>query len=36
MEQNDAIKFTEGYSSMILEAKEKLRKNQQQEQDLKH
>ena len=36
MEQNDAIKFTECYSSTILEAKEKLQKNQQQEQDLKY
>ena len=30
---NDAIKFIEDYGSMILEAKKKLQKNQQQEQD---
>ena len=34
--RNDAIKFIEDYGSMILEAKKKLQKNQQQEQDLKY
>ena len=31
--RNDAIKFFEGYSSMILEATKKLQKNQQQVKD---
>ena len=34
--RNDAIKFIEHYSSMILEAKKKLQKNQQQVKDLKY
>ena len=33
--RNDAIKFIEGYSSVIIEAKKKLQKNQQQVKDLK-
>ena len=33
--RNDAIKFIEGYSSIIIEAKKKLQKNQQQVKDLK-
>ena len=34
--RNDAIIFIEDYGSTILEAKKKLQKNQQQEQDLKY
>ena len=34
--RNDAIKFIEHYSSMILEAKKKLQRNQQQVKDLKY
>ena len=34
--RNDATEFIEGYSSMILKAKKKLQKNQQQQQDLKY
>ena len=34
--RNGAIEFIEGYSPMILEAKKRLQKNQQQMKDLKY